>query len=86
MTENYLRFWGVRGSYPAPFDSHCKVGGNTSCVEIRVGDQILVCDAGSGIIPLGNELMKQDGFYAKLARRQQLEAELESEFPAVEAG
>ena len=60
MSDNYLRFWGVRGSYPAPFDSHCKVGGNTSCVEIRVGDQILICDAGSGIIPLGNELMKQD--------------------------
>ena len=40
MSENYLRFWGVRGSYPAPFDSHCKVGGNTSCIEIRVGDTI----------------------------------------------
>lgn len=60
MSENYLRFWGVRGSYPAPFDSHCKVGGNTSCVEIRAGNQILICDAGSGIIPLGNELMQQN--------------------------
>ncbi len=36
------------------------MGGNTSCVEIRVGDQLLICDAGTGIIPLGNELMKQD--------------------------
>lgn len=59
MSQSYLRFWGVRGSYPAPFDSHCKVGGNTSCVEIRVGDHVVICDAGSGIIPLGNELMKQ---------------------------
>ncbi len=59
MTANYLRFWGVRGSYPAPFDTHLKAGGNTSCVEIRVGDHILVCDAGSGIIPFGNELMGQ---------------------------
>lgn len=60
MSEAYLRFWGVRGSYSAPFASHLQVGGNTSCVEIRSGDDILVCDAGTGIIPLGNELMNQD--------------------------
>ncbi|HBQ98657.1 MAG TPA: MBL fold metallo-hydrolase [Cyanobacteria bacterium UBA11691] len=56
---NYIRFWGVRGSYPAPFGSHMRVGGNTSCVEIRADDHILVCDGGSGIIPLGNSLMAQ---------------------------
>jgi len=59
MIKNYLRFWGVRGSYPAPFDTHYGVGGNTSCVEIRVDDHIVICDAGTGIIPFGNELMKQ---------------------------
>ena len=53
---NYLRFWGVRGSYAAPFASHLKVGGNTSCVEIRVGNHILICDGGTGIIPLGEKL------------------------------
>jgi phosphoribosyl 1,2-cyclic phosphodiesterase len=56
---NYIRFWGVRGSYPAPFGSHIRVGGNTSCVELRVDGHILVCDGGSGIIPLGNALMGQ---------------------------
>lgn len=60
MSQSFLRFWGVRGSYSAPFASHLGVGGNTSCVEIRVGDQLLICDAGTGIIPLGNELMEQD--------------------------
>lgn len=60
MSEAYLRFWGVRGSYSAPFASHLKVGGNTSCVEIRIDNHLLVCDAGTGIIPLGNELMQQD--------------------------
>lgn len=55
----YLRFWGVRGSYAAPFATHLGVGGNTSCVEIRVGDRILVCDAGTGIIPLGEQLLAQ---------------------------
>ncbi|MBI4006474.1 MAG: MBL fold metallo-hydrolase [Gammaproteobacteria bacterium] len=59
MSNAYLRFWGVRGSYAAPFASHLKVGGNTSCVEIRADDHILICDAGTGIIPFGNELMRQ---------------------------
>jgi len=61
MASNYIRFWGVRGSYPAPFASHFRVGGNTSCVEIRVGRHIVVCDAGTGVIPLGNDLMARNG-------------------------
>jgi len=60
MSNAQLRFWGVRGSYAAPFASHLGVGGNTSCVEIRAGDHLLICDAGTGIIPLGNELIQQD--------------------------
>jgi phosphoribosyl 1,2-cyclic phosphodiesterase len=59
MTTNYIRFWGVRGSYPAPFASHLRTGGNTSCVEVRAGDHILICDGGTGIIPLGHALMEQ---------------------------
>lgn len=59
MSNAYLRFWGVRGSYSAPFESHLGVGGNTSCVEIRVGDDVILCDAGTGIIPFGNEIIKQ---------------------------
>jgi phosphoribosyl 1,2-cyclic phosphodiesterase len=60
MSNAYLRFWGVRGSYAAPFASHLKVGGNTSCVEIRADNHILICDAGTGIIPFGNELLQQN--------------------------
>ncbi|MDP6182666.1 MAG: MBL fold metallo-hydrolase [Gammaproteobacteria bacterium] len=59
MTDSYLRFWGVRGSYAAPQETHLDVGGNTACVEIRSGDHLLVCDGGTGIIPLGEELMAQ---------------------------
>ncbi len=59
MSNAYLRFWGVRGSYAAPFASHLNVGGNTSCVEIRADNHILICDAGTGIIPFGNELLQQ---------------------------
>ena len=60
MSSSYLRFWGVRGSYAAPFSSHLGVGGNTSCVEIRTDNHLLVCDAGTGIIPFGNEIMEQN--------------------------
>lgn len=58
-SEAYLRFWGVRGSYAAPHDTHLGVGGNTSCVEIRSGDSLLVCDGGTGIISLGEELVRE---------------------------
>jgi len=58
VSQPYLRFWGVRGSYAAPHASHLGVGGNTSCVEIRAGDHLLVCDGGTGIIPLGEALMQ----------------------------
>ncbi len=56
----YLRFWGVRGSHPTPFAPYLKVGGNTSCVEINVDNHLLVCDAGTGIIPFGQELLTKD--------------------------
>ena len=59
MTKNYVRFWGVRGSYPAPFPTHMKVGGNTPCIELRLGDRLYIFDAGTGIIPLGNALVGQ---------------------------
>jgi phosphoribosyl 1,2-cyclic phosphodiesterase len=59
MAKSYLRFWGVRGSYASPFSTHLQVGGNTSCVEINVNGHIVICDAGTGIIPLGNKLAAQ---------------------------
>ena len=59
MSKSYIRFWGVRGSYAAPFPTHLKVGGNTSCVEVNVDDTVLICDAGTGIIPLGNKLIAE---------------------------
>jgi phosphoribosyl 1,2-cyclic phosphodiesterase len=36
------------------------VGGNTSCLEVRAGDQVLIIDAGSGIKALGWSLMDGD--------------------------
>jgi phosphoribosyl 1,2-cyclic phosphodiesterase len=34
-------------------------GGNTSCVEVRAGDQVIILDAGSGIRALGQQLMRE---------------------------
>ncbi len=57
-----VRFWGVRGSIPSPGPQTQKYGGNTSCIEIRVGeeDRLVIIDAGSGIRQLGNFLMAND--------------------------
>lgn len=57
MPKNYLRFWGVRGSYPAPYATHMKIGGNTPCVELRLDDQIFLFDAGTGAVAFGQSLI-----------------------------
>lgn len=59
--ENFIRFWGVRGSIPTPGPATAHYGGNTSCVELRAGGQIIILDAGSGIRTLGIQLAKEFG-------------------------
>jgi len=54
-----VRFWGVRGSIASPGEHTAAVGGNTSCVEVRCGDTLLVLDAGTGIRKLGEALVGQ---------------------------
>lgn len=54
-----IKFWGVRGSYPAPGEDTVRFGGNTACVEIRAGERTIILDAGTGIIPLGRELARR---------------------------
>jgi phosphoribosyl 1,2-cyclic phosphodiesterase len=56
--ELRIKFWGVRGSYPAPGTGTVRYGGNTSSVEIRAGERTILLDAGTGIIPLGRELAR----------------------------
>jgi phosphoribosyl 1,2-cyclic phosphodiesterase len=53
-----LRIWGCRGSVPTPGPDTVGYGGNTSCVEVLVGaETALVLDAGTGIRPLGLDLV-----------------------------
>jgi len=49
----------VRGSHPVPGAQTVKFGGNTSCVEVWAGNHLLIFDAGTGIIPLGNDLFRE---------------------------
>ena len=53
-----VRFWGVRGSIACPGSSTIRYGGNTPCIEVRCGEHVLVFDAGTGLRPLGLELIK----------------------------
>ena len=57
-----VRFWGVRGSVPCPGPATVKFGGNTSCLELRFGeeDRLIVIDAGTGIRELAGHIMKND--------------------------
>src|SRR5262245_8812203 len=54
-----VRFWGTRGSIAAPGPDTARYGGNTSCVEVRAGGQVLIFDAGTGLRPLGLALMRE---------------------------
>ena len=54
-----LKFWGVRGSIPTPGRGTVRYGGNTSCVEVRSGDDIIILDAGSGLRALGGALLEE---------------------------
>lgn len=54
-----LRIWGVRGSIPAPGPETNRYGGNTSCVSVVGGSgQLFILDMGTGIVNLGNALLR----------------------------
>ncbi len=48
--------WGTRGSIPAPGPATAGYGGNTPCLEVRLGDELLILDAGTGIRALGDSI------------------------------
>jgi phosphoribosyl 1,2-cyclic phosphodiesterase len=56
----FVKFWGTRGSIPTPASWTRVYGGNTPCVEVRFDDTIFICDAGSGIRELGNDLLTRE--------------------------
>lgn len=57
-----IKFWGTRGSIAVSDPAAMRYGGDTSCVEVRVGDTLLIFDAGTGIRRLGASLMSDPTF------------------------
>ncbi|HKH29741.1 MAG TPA: MBL fold metallo-hydrolase, partial [Gaiellaceae bacterium] len=55
-----VTIWGCRGSVPTPGRDTIRYGGNTSCVEVALGDgTVVVLDAGTGIRALGDDLQRR---------------------------
>lgn len=55
-----VQFWGTRGSYPVSDRRVARYGGNTACVEVRLGRRLVIIDAGTGLIDLG-AMVAQEG-------------------------
>ena len=56
LEKMQIKFWGVRGSVPCPGPNTVRYGGNTSCVEVWCGEDLLIFDAGTGLRGLGGSL------------------------------
>ena len=66
MSKGYIKFWGVRGSNPAPDKDKIKYGGDTSCVEVRSSkNDVIILDMGSGLRNLGIKILS-DPTYPKV--------------------
>lgn len=59
MSDFKIKFRGVRGSYPIANGNYLQYGGNTSCVEVNVNGHLIILDAGTGLIDIGNELIEK---------------------------
>ena len=54
-----VKFWGVRGSIACPERAYARYGGNTSCVQLDLGGEQVILDAGTGMRGLGRQLLEQ---------------------------
>jgi phosphoribosyl 1,2-cyclic phosphodiesterase/DNA-binding NarL/FixJ family response regulator len=62
IPENSLlsvKFWGTRGSIATPGRQTLRYGGNTSCVEVRSGNSILLFDCGTGVREAGMGMLRE---------------------------
>ncbi len=51
-----IHFWGVRGSIAVGGPEVARVGGNTTCVELRHKGERLILDGGTGLASLGRTI------------------------------
>jgi len=59
-------FWGVRGSIPVPGPDTVSVGGNTTCVEVKLDDELVIFDGGTGLRLLGDSINGDEEVRAKI--------------------
>ena len=52
-------FWGVRGSVACPGSQTVRYGGNTACIEMKVGGERLIFDGGTGLRNLGQRMLSE---------------------------
>ncbi len=57
--EVIVKFWGTRGSIPTPGPATIRYGGNTACVELRSGNDLLMLDCGTGAREMGLALSRE---------------------------
>ncbi len=58
--DSYVKLWGTRGSITISGPEFSAFGGNTSCLEVRHGKELIIIDAGTGIQPLGLDILKSE--------------------------
>jgi len=62
-SKGYIKFWGVRGSFPTPDLEKLNYGGDTSCVEVRTYDnQLFIFDMGTGLRKLGEKIISDTSY------------------------
>ncbi len=54
-----VKIYGVRGSYPPTRSETTQYGVNTTCLRVDIGEHVIIIDAGTGIINLGNDLIAE---------------------------
>lgn len=59
LSTTSVKFWGTRGSIATPGRSTMRYGGNTSCVEMRCGETLLMFDCGTGAREMGVSLASE---------------------------
>jgi ribonuclease BN (tRNA processing enzyme) len=60
--QNYdlrIKIYGVRGSYPPTTNGSTVFGVNTTCIRVDIGKHVVIIDAGTGLINLGSDLLKE---------------------------
>ncbi len=53
-----MTIWGARGSLPLFNENTNQYSCNTSCVSIQADDKLIIFDAGTGIVNLGDKIIK----------------------------